>query len=81
MEPEKDEHFEIELFEPSGGAKIGNINRIAITITNDDGKNFNNINVSILKDKFLESKYILLFFFLSFQHRCGSSYGFNKDKY
>ncbi|KAK3913550.1 Sodium/calcium exchanger 2 [Frankliniella fusca] len=39
MEPEKDEHFEIELFEPSGGAKIGNINRIAITITNDDAFN------------------------------------------
>lgn len=38
MEPEKDEHFEIELFEPSGGAKLGNINRIAVTITNDDGK-------------------------------------------
>lgn len=39
MEPEKDEHFEVELFEPSGGAKIGNINRIAITITNDDAFN------------------------------------------
>lgn len=39
MEPEKDEHFEIELFEPSGGAKLGNINRIAITITNDDAFN------------------------------------------
>lgn len=39
MEPEKDEHFEIELFEPSGGAKLGNINRIAVTITNDDAFN------------------------------------------
>ena len=39
MSPEKDEHFEIELFDPSGGAKIGQINRTAVTITNDDGKN------------------------------------------
>jgi len=37
LEPEKDEHFEIELFEPTGGAKLGNINRLAVTITNDDG--------------------------------------------
>lgn len=82
MEPEKDEHFEIELLEPSGGAKIGNINRIAITITNDDGKNLNSIVcVSVLKNRCLESSYSFLFFFLSFQHRCGSSYGLNKDKY
>lgn len=40
MCPEKDECFEIELFEPTGGAKIGNVNRIAITISNDNGKHF-----------------------------------------
>ena len=37
MDPEKDEYFEIALFEPSNGAKIGNINRTLITISNDDG--------------------------------------------
>merc|ERR1711936_562410 len=36
MEFEKDENFEIELFEPEGGAKIGKVNRTAVTITNDD---------------------------------------------
>ncbi|XP_014250861.1 sodium/calcium exchanger 2-like isoform X2 [Cimex lectularius] len=36
LEAEKDEHFEIELFAPTDGAKIGNINRCAVTITNDD---------------------------------------------
>jgi len=36
MSAEKDEHFEIELFEATGGAKIGAINRTAVTITNDD---------------------------------------------
>ncbi|KAK7066235.1 hypothetical protein SK128_023516 [Halocaridina rubra] len=41
MTPEKDEHFEIELFDPEGGAKIGQINRTAVTITNDD--DFNNV--------------------------------------
>lgn len=41
MTPEKDEHFEIELFDPTGGAKIGQINRTAVTITNDD--DFNNV--------------------------------------
>jgi len=39
MCPEKDECFEIKLFDPTAGAKIGNVNRIAITISNDDGKN------------------------------------------
>lgn len=34
--PEKDECFEVELFDPTGGARIGNINRTAITIANDD---------------------------------------------
>lgn len=33
---ERDENFEIELFEPEGGAKLGKINRTAVTITNDD---------------------------------------------
>ena len=47
MEFEKDENFEIELFDPEGGAKIGKVNRTAVTITNDDGKN----------DCFLDVKY------------------------
>ena len=38
MEFEKDENFELELFDPSPGAKIGKINRTAVTITNDDGE-------------------------------------------
>ena len=38
MTPEKDEHFEIELLNPEGGAKLGQINRTAVTITNDDGE-------------------------------------------
>lgn len=38
MTPEKDEHFEIELYDPEGGAKLGQINRTAVTITNDDGR-------------------------------------------
>ena len=37
MEFEKDENFEIELFDAEGGAKIGKVNRTAVTITNDDG--------------------------------------------
>lgn len=41
MCPEKDECFEIKLFSPTGGAKIGNINRIAITISSDDGEQKN----------------------------------------
>ncbi|XP_069953412.1 sodium/calcium exchanger Calx isoform X5 [Cherax quadricarinatus] len=41
MAPEKDEHFEVELFDPEGGAKLGQINRTAVTITNDD--DFNNV--------------------------------------
>ncbi|XP_046399994.1 sodium/calcium exchanger 1-like isoform X2 [Ischnura elegans] len=41
MEAEKDECFEIELFNPTGGAKLGAINRMAITITNDE--DFNNV--------------------------------------
>ena len=38
MEFEKDENFEIELFDPTDGAKVGRVNRTAVTITNDDGK-------------------------------------------
>ncbi len=33
---EKDENFELELFDPDGGAKVGKVNRTAVTITNDD---------------------------------------------
>lgn len=36
MVPEKDECFEVELFEPSGGAILGPITKIAVTITNDE---------------------------------------------
>ncbi|CAL1282585.1 unnamed protein product [Larinioides sclopetarius] len=38
---EKDEHFEVELFDPVGGATIGQVNRSTVTITNDD--DFNSI--------------------------------------
>lgn len=38
MEFEKDENFEIELFDATGGSKVGKVNRTAVTITNDDGK-------------------------------------------
>ncbi|CAL4104637.1 unnamed protein product, partial [Meganyctiphanes norvegica] len=41
MTPEKDEHFEVELFDCTGGAKLGSVNRTAVTITNDD--DFNNV--------------------------------------
>lgn len=41
FDAEKDEHFEIEILEPKGGAKIGQINRTTVTITNDD--DFNSI--------------------------------------
>ncbi|XP_067128106.1 sodium/calcium exchanger Calx-like isoform X2 [Centruroides vittatus] len=41
FDAEKDEHFEIEILEPKGGAKLGQINRTTITITNDD--DFNSI--------------------------------------
>ena len=39
MTPElsKDRYFEIELSEPEGGATVGSIPRIAITITDDAG--------------------------------------------
>ena len=41
MEFEKDENFEVELYEPTGGAKLGKVCRTAVTITNDD--EFNSI--------------------------------------
>ncbi len=37
MVPEKDECFEIELTEPTGGAILGPIVKMAVTITNDEG--------------------------------------------
>ena len=60
MEFEKDENFEIELFEPQGGAKLGKVARTAVTITNDDGKAFLpncNYNPGIL----IQTKNIYLF--------------------
>ncbi|XP_015920946.1 sodium/calcium exchanger Calx [Parasteatoda tepidariorum] len=36
---EKDEHFEVELFDATGGVTIGQINRSTVTITNDDDYN------------------------------------------
>jgi len=36
MEAEKDESFEVELYEPKGGAQLGAIPRIAVTISSDD---------------------------------------------
>lgn len=37
MVPEKDECFEVELFETTGGAILGPITKMAVTITNDEG--------------------------------------------
>ncbi|KAK7592838.1 hypothetical protein V9T40_007590 [Parthenolecanium corni] len=39
LAPEKDEYFEVVLSDPTGGAKVGYINRILITISNDDDFN------------------------------------------
>ncbi|GAB6025946.1 hypothetical protein CHUAL_011915 [Chamberlinius hualienensis] len=39
MDVEKDEHFEVELFDPSGGAQLGSVTKTMITITNDDDFN------------------------------------------
>lgn len=36
MTDQKDIYFEVELFAPSGGARLGRINRCTVTITNDD---------------------------------------------
>ena len=46
MKPEKDEHFQVELYEAEGGLTIGGINRTAVTITNDDGK-YGNYNMKL----------------------------------
>lgn len=37
MVPEKDECFEIEISQPTGGAVMGSITKLAVTITNDEG--------------------------------------------
>lgn len=54
MEPEKDEHFEVELFDPTGGAKLGSISRMAVTITNDDGAIPRDIMFDVIKNNFLQ---------------------------
>ncbi len=38
LKPERDECFEIELTNPEGGAKLGRISKMAVTISNDDGE-------------------------------------------
>lgn len=38
FEAEKDEHFEVELFEPSVGSKLGTHTKCTVTIANDDGE-------------------------------------------
>lgn len=38
LKPERDECFEIELSNPDGGAKLGKISKMAVTISNDDGE-------------------------------------------
>lgn len=37
LKPERDECFEIELFNPDGGAQLGKLTKMAVTISNDDG--------------------------------------------
>ena len=63
MEFEKDENFEIELFDPEGGAKIGKVNRTAVTITNDDGKRNCCLDV---KYRYHLLRFIDTIFYLSF---------------
>ena len=46
MEAEKDESFEVELYEINNGGKLGKIARTAVTITNDD--DFNSMMSKIL---------------------------------
>ena len=36
MEAEKDENFEVEIYEVDSSAKLGKITKTAVTITNDD---------------------------------------------
>ena len=66
MEFEKDENFEIELFDPEGGAKIGKVNRTAVTITNDDGKHDCYRHVKY-RDHLL--RFIDTIFYLSFYYK------------
>lgn len=37
MALEKDECFEVELFDPTGGAILGHTTKLAVTVTNDEG--------------------------------------------
>jgi len=46
MESEKDENFEVEIYDINNGAKFGKITRTAVTITNDD--EFNSVMSKIL---------------------------------
>lgn len=46
MEYEKDENFEIELYEVTNGAQLGKLKRTAVTITNDD--EFNSVMNKLL---------------------------------
>ena len=46
MEAEKDENFEVEIYDINNGAKLGKITRTAVTITNDD--EFNSVMSKIL---------------------------------
>lgn len=39
LEPEKDEHFEVELFDPSPGSTLGRITKTTVTITSDEDFN------------------------------------------
>ncbi|XP_022669328.1 sodium/calcium exchanger 3-like isoform X3 [Varroa destructor] len=39
LEAEKDEHFEVELFEPSAGCTLGSRTKCTVTIANDDEVN------------------------------------------
>ncbi len=38
QEYEKDESFQVELSDPTGGAKLGRIKKTVVAIINDDGK-------------------------------------------
>ncbi|ODM88768.1 Sodium/calcium exchanger 1 [Orchesella cincta] len=47
LKPERDECFEIELANPEGGAKLGRITKMAITISNDDAITFVALGTSL----------------------------------
>ena len=59
MVPEKDECFEVELSEPSGGAVLGSITKLAVTITNDEGKKLSIIAADIKKSN--ETKFVFIY--------------------